>query len=297
MAKLLYEIAQLLFTHKRSTRPNIEADRRQEELRRQEQYIAQQKREQRERQEQARKDEMIKNTIIGMGNIIAEGIKEAGAIENQMIAETNRIYAAQQSYNDNVRANQEKRERDAQQFEQERQQRIREGEAFAAQQSAEWNSFQKELEQKYSSSNKTVTTASNTNSDSGNNIYDETNSSENMNSNFTEKDTRIKYVAKRVEVNTSGGAWDTKERAFEWLRETVSSNQIRRACDLTRIVPLDLQNVTYRKTGSGRFHAKGTALGYCEIPSSSSKYKNIGWCSTKGFNFSERHSCALPNPM
>jgi hypothetical protein len=233
----------------------------------------------------------------GMSKILVDGIEEVGRLENQIVAERNRIYADQQSYNENVRANKEKQKRDSQQFKQEREERIRTGEAFAAQQSSEWASFQKELEQKYSHSNKTNTTASTVDSQNSNNSYDETSNSGDSTDSSIKKDTRTKYVAKRIEVSTSGGAWATKEKAFEWLNDTVFSNQLRRACDLTRVVPLNIQDVTYRKTDSGRFHAKGTALGYCELPSDSSYYKSTGWCSAKGFNISERHGCALSSPM
>jgi len=266
----------------------VAEEKRLEQLRKEREYIAQQKR--RAKEKKAEHDAWMLG--VAVVNTLANGYVDAMKQKAANDAAMQAIASQQQSYNDNVRANEQKRKQDAQQYKRDWEQQMSRAKADAAQRTAERESFQKQLMQSFNKSSGSTTFANN---DSV--TYNDTNSNVNSNNSSTKQDTRTKYVAKSVDISTSGGAWETKEKAFEWLSETVSSKQLRRACDLTRIVPQDVQNVTYRKTGSGRFHAKGTALGYCEISSSSSKYKNIGWCSTKGFNFSKRHGCALPSPM
>jgi len=273
----------------------VAEEKRLEKLRQEQAYIAQQKR--RAKEKKAEHDAWMLG--VAVVNTLANGYVDAMKQKAANDAAMQAIASQQQSYNDNVRANEQKRKQDTQQYKRDWEQQMSRAKADAAQRTAERESFQKQLMQSFNKLSNRNTVANNGNSHNSSSTYSEASSNKNSNNNSIKQDTRTKYVAKRVEINTtsSGSAWDTKDKAYNWLTAELSTNKLRRACDLTRVVPLDVQNITYRKTGSGRFHAKGTALGYCEISSSSSKYKNIGWCSTKGFNFSERHGCALPSPM
>ncbi|GGP70112.1 ankyrin repeat domain-containing protein [Shewanella saliphila] len=218
---------------------------------------------------------------------LKKGLKEVSQAKEEMLAQQRQLNADQQAYSEQVRANKEKVRRDNAQFASDRAQRIKENEALAASQMIALQQRQKEIASKNYSINQAET--------GSHDVVVTPNQA-------IENDTRTKYVAFTIEVNTDWGSDEpTKLKLRQRLNDFIAPNRLKSHCaklfDRTSSRFMQIQDVTYEKTAANRYHGKAKALGYCEIKSYSESYRTIDWCSTRGFNFSSVYGCALTAPI
>jgi len=138
----------------------IEEDKYQEKLRKQQAYIAQQKRRAQDKKKEHDAWMLGVNIVNTLANGYVDAMKQKSANEAAMQAIVNQ----QQSYNDNVRANEQKRKQDTQKLQQDWEEMIQQTQAGIAKRATKTSSLQNELERNFNNLNKANSSKNNSNS-------------------------------------------------------------------------------------------------------------------------------------